>query len=369
MQKLTHDDLRNIAHGATFLGSGGGGTLSSALDMIEANFPVSDSVEMVTVEEAAEDDVGLTVVCSFIGSQTEGKAVTNVDAVHHALEEFGEVLKSTTDKPIRRVVPLELGVQSSVIPTLLVAHQDGYSVVDADGAGRAVMMLPLTSYAAAGLSAAPAVVASGTTTQVVVEEKDTLLFNQIADGICTAGVYGGVAGVALWAMDGPTLLRAVKARGTLDLSRQIGQALQPGKNPVDDVLGVLDKSGLWAKVIFEGKMQPVISLKTDYNFASINNPRTNVNALVLTSGESTVVYSDDRTRPIALGPDSICWLTPDGRTFSNTELPPPGTDVILVGIGARDFLCTDKMLFGFHYFQKRVGYGGGYAPIQELHDT
>src|SRR5262249_12595967 len=72
------------------------------------------------------------------------------------LEAFREMAEKENLGRIGRLVPIELGIQSCVLPVCLMAHMlntsgDGWNlkVLDADGAGRAVPMLSATTFATA----------------------------------------------------------------------------------------------------------------------------------------------------------------------------------------------------------------------------
>ena len=192
-----------------------------------------------------------------------------------------------------------------------------------------------------------------------------LIFNEMVDGLTLAHAFG-VAGVCVWPMDGEQLQRGVPITGTLDLAEQVGQALRTQAAPVDTVLKILTDQGLWARVIFRGKVDTVTSTARDYSTVTVAGD-SGIKATVMTAGESVIAWQSDRDQPIGMGPDSLCWMTPDGQAFSNTQIPATGTDVVLIGIGARQpLLESAEIMKYFHYFQKKVGYTGDYVPIQKL---
>lgn len=375
MTKLDTQQIKDIANGAAFLGSGGGGTLSSALTMVEESFPTGASVDLLTVDEAASDTVGLTAAASYMGSQTRGKDVTNVNAVGFAIRRLSAIMEERAGKPIKRLVPVELGVQSSVVPCLLAAQKLGLSVVDGDGAGRAVMGAMITTYAAAGLDPNPGVAANSAGSCAIIEPSPddvdegyrdpALIFNEMVDGLTLSHAFG-VAGVCVWPMDGDQLKQGVPIIGTIDLASRVGQAMRIETAPVDAVLKILKDHGLWARVIYSGKVESVTSSARDYSTVTVAG-EDGVKATVKTAGESVIASVSDRDQPIGMGPDSLCWMTPDGQAFSNTEIPATGTEVVLIGIGARRPLLESKRIMDyFHYFQKKVGYDGDYVEIQKL---
>jgi DUF917 family protein len=350
----------DIANGAAFLSCGGGGTLSSSLQMVKQHFPETATVQMASVDEVAADRTSLTAACTFIGSPTAGKDVTNPKAVSNALKRFAALTEQRTGKTIKWVIPLELGVQSSVVPSLMVAHKNGLGVVDADGASRPIMGLQYTTFSTGGLSPNPGILANGGTDSLVIETNDPGDFTDVAFGVCNAPSFG-VAGLALWAMDGPTLKRVVRSVGTLGLSLEVGRAMR-GADPVKAVLALF--APRWAGVLLEGKIVSVESKVEDYSTITVQMAG-GITATIMTYGSSALVYRSDRSLPVAMSPDSICWITRTGDTLSNTELP-IGADAVLVGIASEPFLREGTMLAGFDYYRVKLGYGGSYVPIEDL---
>ena len=262
---LMKDDLRDVAYGATFLGAGGGGTLSSTLNMIERHFPLDELVRLVTVEEASQED-GLTAVCGMIGSQTVGHDLENPLAAGYAVDRFRRLMQETGRGEVKRLIPMELGVQSAAVPNFILALSRGMSVVDGDGAGRAVPTSMNTTYAGYGPSPCPAVGATDTGVTVITEAGGVNMYSEVMRGMAMRQDIG-IVGVSLWPMDGPTLLRAVPARGGLSTAREIGRALRNDgvKDKVGTVLRILTDKGHWAKELFRGRLDDVLTPVMDYS--------------------------------------------------------------------------------------------------------
>ena len=72
MRTINKKQLMDIAHGACFLGSGGGGPLELIDLFIQHMLPDDMNVQIVSVDEAAEDEDALTAVVSFIGAPARG---------------------------------------------------------------------------------------------------------------------------------------------------------------------------------------------------------------------------------------------------------------------------------------------------------
>lgn len=372
---LMKQDLRDIAQGAAFLGAGGGGTLSTTLDMIEKHFPDDELVRLVTVEEAMEED-GLTAVCGMIGSQTVGHDLSNPLAAGYAVDRFRRLMREMGRGEVTRLVPMELGVQSAVIANLILANARGMSVVDGDGAGRAVPTSMNTTYAGYGPSPYPAVGASDTGVTVISEAGSVNMYSEVMRGMAMRRDIG-IVGVSLWPMDGPTLSTAVPVRGGLSTAREVGVTLRRADDPVEAVLGLLHEKGRWAKVLVRGTLRGVTSHEMDYSTIEVAGA-DGATYSVKTAGESVIAYRGSDV--IGMGPDSLCWMTPDGKTCSNTEVGSfKGEEVVLIGIAAHAALRESVFIMSyFKYFLNKVEHPEApaavarfddYVPIETLHEA
>lgn len=370
MQRLGKDDLIAIAHGATFLGSGGGGTLSSTLEMIHRWFPEDRKVRLLDVGEAAADKASLTAVVTFIGSPAANRDLTDLSPAIQATELMDRCLRRRQGKPLGRTMAVELGVQSSAVVHLMVASALGLDAVDGDGVGRAVPRLAATVFAGAELATGPAVLASGGPGHLLVEDATPNMVQEIATAVLARPPFGGVAGLALWPMGDDALQRALPpdggTRGTISLAAQIGRILmQRPPNTVTRVVSCLRRHGLRAEVVFRGELREVHT-KTSADHLALDlvdvHGGDDDTATIYASSENMVFWQGDRPQVVA--PDSICCLTAEGRPFSNTELPPVGTELAVLAVEARPVLRRYPALVEvFHHMTRDVGYPGRYAEF------
>lgn len=370
---LMKQDLRDIAHGATFLGAGGGGTLSTTLVMIDKHFPDDELVRLVTVDEAAAEG-GLTAVCGMIGSQTVGHDLSIPLAAGYAVDRFRRLMLEMGRGEVVRLVPMELGVQSAVIANLILANTRGMSVVDGDGAGRAVPTSMNTTYAGYGPSPYPAVGATDTGVTVISEAGNVNMYSEVMRGMAMRADIG-IVGVSLWPMDGPSLRTAVPVRGGISTAREIGAALRTAEAKVEAVLEILHGKGRWAHELCRGTLRGVTSQAMDYSTVEVEGADGAIYR-VLTAGESVSAYRESEV--IGMGPDSLCWMTPDGQTCSNTEVENfKGKEIVLIGIAAHPALRDSVFIMSyFKYFLNKaihpekpsaVAPFDDYIPIEDLH--
>ncbi len=366
---LAQADLHDIAWGTTFLGAGGGGTLSSTEIMIKDHFPASEVVRLVDVEQASTEG-GLTTVCGMIASQAKAAPATDPRPAGVAVDRYRQLLQQTGAGEARRLIPLELGVQSAAIPCLILALQRGMSVIDGDGGGgRAVHTCMNTTFAGYGPSPNPAIGGMGNGNTMISETGNTYMMSEMMLGMSQRDDIV-IVGVSLWAMDGPALIRGVPQTGGMSLARNIGSVLKCDgtRDKIERTIELVNHNRGWARELFRGR----IYSKSDY-LVEVQEADGTLCAVKKT-GSNVAAFRADRV--IAIGPDSICWITPDGLPCSNTKLPEEGEEVIVIGSKANDAVRqSDYIMFYYQYFMDKVNAAthddcypavNHYTPIEEL---
>lgn len=375
MRKLNQDQILNICYGATFLGSGGGGSFKTSRNLVSklrtkkelmgvlehrkslSNKSVrnSFSVTVKKVEEVNDND-GLTAMVAFIGSPKAASTLEGIDSEIAAFDKLNEQLPS--GQHIGHVIPVEVGGLNSIIP-ILVAAEKGIPIIDADGAGRAVPSLTMTTFAAAEVSPNPAVLAKSSDFCV------SAFFNTATDVEAFARpvleVFGEEAGLAMWVMDKVTLARAVPIRNTLTLAEDVGAILtsssgQPPEAVINALLTKLTEFGLTADIVFSGIVQtPETKTQGGFDFSTVTlRDKNNDTVWVYVQNENMIVWNPQTTVSMITAPDSICYLYVDGEgnvlPFSNADIEPMGIvgrQAYLIGITARSELQTGTIFESF----------------------
>jgi DUF917 family protein len=325
------------------------------------------------VDDISDND--LTVACGFLAAQAVQEHSTNFEDLGLMLVEFQKIAKAEGMGRIARLVPIELGVQSCIVPICLTAKAlnnrgDGWdlSVLDADGAGRAVPMISATTFAAASAAAAAAASDAGASDGKKVELFPAIFGGQIPEdkerGVDAARVWmrfqgndptayhlhtsatgalvgfvDGAAALVCWPMKSKGEVEKAlpsDVRGTMSLSLGLGSKFT-GKtaNPVQDGMKFLESEGRKTFHIFKGTIE---SDPKDQSRLKLTNGKDSL--LVLSTGENMVAISEGKVK--AMAPDSICYVTENGTAFSSVEvediLKKEGTSVIVhvVGIPARE---------------------------------
>ena len=86
----------------------------------------------------------------------------------------------------------------------------------------------------------------------------------------------------------------------------------------------------------------------------------------MTAGENLVAHGSSGAL-LGMSPDLLCWLTPAGTAFSNTEIKELlNTEVVLVGVSARTPLRDPRIISLFGYFLNQAQVEDKYVPIEQL---
>ncbi len=363
MKELSRDQLTDLAWGACLLSGGGGGPLATAEEQIE-NLPADFKVRLVSVKEAAASGK-LTAVVGYYGedaSKIGGQPTPAVDAFRH--------LSADYDGKIGHTIPFETGAVSSIVPCL-VAGLSGAAVVDADGAGRSIGTLAMTTFARVKPSAAPgqvdaeAVWGNDASSRKEFVAASAGAYDQDMDSLLRSPSVPGLAGAATWPMDGPTLKRAAPIRGTLSLAVKLGALLRRGKKPVDRVVAKLNRGRRRKRAfkLFTGIVEEAPSeLQGVYRFV-FRRRRRRVRVQM-----GTIGWINDDALPLAVWPDAISYVTASGRPFTNlVDFPTiAGQRATVLGIRAHKALLRPSPYQELRQWVLRTGYSGAYVPVNKL---
>jgi uncharacterized protein len=234
MKVLKKDDLYDIAIGATFLGSGGGGDPEYDLLLAEQFFEDFGPVQLIEKEELKDD--ALVVPLSFMGaplvSSEKLPSGEEFDPICAAIEkEYGK-------KP-SCLVPAEIGGSNALVP-LWIAARAGLPILDADTIGRAFPKLEMCALNLQGAQCSPCFLADSQKRSAIVRApfaQDIELFSR---AICEK--MGSSALAALY------ILQGKEAKEKL-LFGSISQALALGRKIQDQTLEL--------KIIGEGTISDI----------------------------------------------------------------------------------------------------------------
>ena len=364
MKTLTLTDLEDLFNGATILGSGGGGPQFVARQIIDdikkqvgtapnTGIQLDDPKDMVDGAEMA--------VAAGVGSPDDA-GTFDISIPVRAFERIGML----TGKTLTHVLSVELGAGNSFVP-LWVAFKDGLPFVDAAGADRAIPSLTQCTYASHDVSVTPMVMGNKTElTVTVTDEPKADKAEKVMRQILSTPNFGQDAGIAFWQMNGKTMKKAV-VPNAVTRAIGLGAALREGKD--DPVKAVLDHLG--GLLLFEGKLIGVHET-TGGGFdlgRIVFKAESGEELTIYNQNENLIAWKSERDRPVAMGPDLICYLTKDGATFSNAELDSAkGKDVAIIGFPASAAMRSKAIVSAFLNNLRQIGYGGPYVEIEKLAD-
>ncbi|MDH5815460.1 MAG: DUF917 domain-containing protein [Candidatus Nezhaarchaeota archaeon] len=253
MKTLSIDDLKDIVVGATFLGSGGGGSPENGLKLVEEIAKVTKEVKLVSPDEVPDNEY-----VAMIAGMGAPKALKEKGFGPEALHAFCglEKLYSMIGVRFKYIMPGETGGFNSITPIYVAAIRN-LVVVDADGTGgRAVPELGTTLYNLYGLPVSPFVVADKVGNIVVgwlANPLDGHTAEEIARHVTVA--FGMLSGLGTWVVIGwqvKNFLEPLVLTKSLDVGRALREAKEKGRDPVKAVLDVVKGYEL-----FRGKVEKV----------------------------------------------------------------------------------------------------------------
>ncbi len=348
MRKLVKENVENIIHGATLLGAGGGGSAAPALKALDELFNKTEFIEMVAPDEIP--DSAKVIVSAGMGSPVvlleKGWNAEQVYAFDRAEKLLGE---------IEYVSAVETGGFNS-FTAIQTAGLRNRKLVDGDGAGRAIPELEQTTFYIYGVESSPLILADSKGNSAILYPKDAYMGESMGRAITT--VFGMAAGIAVYPMTGKKLKEAIVPE-TMTLNEKVGKVLREArsteKDLVEPVLKALDGYLLGKGVV----KKKTVEVRESFDFG-----RVFVDDLVVDyKNENMIAWKGNK--PIAMVPDSICWLSLDGTPLTNADIK-EGMEVAVIGKKAHPKFRTNEVFLTFKHILEMLGYKGGFIPIEEL---
>ena len=369
----TVQDCKDLLEGALWLGTGGGGSLSEGLSLLEDALAEDLCLEWTDANRIPDDVWTATVGLHGSIAPPSAEMLAEIDRlgltpcpgewyISRAVKELGAYL----GREFGCLVPGEIGPGSVAIP-LVAGARLGIPVVDGDYIGRAVPEELQATYCLYGKQADMlAGVDVWGNVCIVKEAANTHALERIAKMLAVAA-YGdvAVATTPLLAAE----MKEIVVRGTLSRCLKIGRALRSardaGQDPVD---AALETVAGWR--LFDGT---VTRLETDdrdgYLFGT-----TYIQGTGESAGQRLEVWFKNENQiswlngnPWVCSPDLISLVhRGSGRGIYNAELK-EGDAVAAVGMKGVEGFRTEKglELAGPGHF----GFDIEYVPIEDLMDT
>ena len=360
MPTLSEQDLQDILDGACILGAGGGGPYPLGQQLL-AGIVKKGSVELVGAHDVPGD--ARLAVAAGVGSPDAAASGFPFDAATHAWD----ALATALGQPFTHVLPGEVGAANSLLP-MTVAVSKGIPIVDGAGAARAIPELPMCTYASHDLPLGTIVLANAGEQVSFQAPGGAAVADTTMRGIVSSGAFTEDAGVAMWAMSGEAMASAVIA-GTTERARALGATLREA--PAGEKVAAVTKA-LGGRVIFRGSITSAEEQTAGgFDLGKVTLSGTDGTTLrIANQNENLIAWSSAHPHPLALAPDLICYLTEDGRPFSNADLDIPGHGPVAVIAAPVDpAMRAPALVATFLPALERAGYGGPYVHVQKLWES
>ncbi|MGO0063546.1 DUF917 domain-containing protein [Brevibacillus fluminis] len=261
MRTITLQELEDMLHGACIYGTGGGGSLTEALEVVRNMYAQGKKVELVSLDEVGDD--WMVASPYYVGSVSP-RAEEIVKRFAHLPVMPEEVptlayraLEKYLGKPIQAVMATELGGNTAC--AMETAASIGIPLVDADPAGRAVPDLAHTTFNVFGVSIAPFALSNRYgDTMIVTNVVDHSHAEMIARGFAIQ--CGNLAGVCDHPVDGKRLKQSV-IKGTLTQAERVGRAMrlanEEGRDPIEAIVAAGGGQLLMKGIVREADWQDV----------------------------------------------------------------------------------------------------------------
>lgn len=247
----TIQDVQDMARGAVLLGTGGGGDPYVGELFVREQIRRGRMPQVISADTLADDAFVLSIAGigapTVIVEQLVSEA-TLLKLLARAQEFYG--------RRVDAIISVEMGGANSIFPLALSAIS-GVPVVDADGVGRAVPQMEMTTFSIYGVKATPALLIDDVGNVVTIETVNDRRAEDFCRSMTT--VMGSLCNSAIYPMTGRQV-RECAVLGSLGLSLGIGRAIRTGRDQVegDPFATLLDylnrQPGRTARILFDGKV-------------------------------------------------------------------------------------------------------------------
>ncbi|MDA1099229.1 MAG: DUF917 domain-containing protein [Proteobacteria bacterium] len=367
MIRITLDDLDDIALGATFLGTGGGGDPYIATLMTRRAIAANGPVTMLSLDELADD--ALVMSCGNLGAPTVAiEKIMGADQPPNAVL----ALEKHLGRPADALMAFEAGGSNSMMP-IYIAAMLGRTMVDADGMGRAFPELQMVTFSVYGAPSAPMALASEHGDTTILDIGDDARAEYIARGIAIR--MGARSAMAAYPMDGKTA-RRVAIPGTTSLCQAIGADLAQSRAQNRDPFAALIKmlAGTHyghARVLYTGKVTDLVrETRQGYAVGQVtiaaqtgDRQRTDGPPLEI-QFQNEFLAARQGSALRAIVPDLICILDSEMAQPITTERLRYGQRVTVMAVSAPPIMRTDKALAVFG--PSAFGLPEAFVPVEAL---
>lgn len=344
-------DIENLATGASFLGTGGGGDPYIGKLMLKRELLEKGKIEVIRKPRFISKKIFV------LGSAMMGAPIVMIEKIPNSSEakKALETYANFTGNRVDYITPLEIGGVNSTIP-LITSAKTGIPIIDGDGMGRAFPELQMTTFYFYGVQPSPVVIYDERGNISIVEGIDGYWTEKISRIITVR--YGGSAYIALYGMDLQKYMES-SILDTLTLALEIGELLNQRR--LDDIL-----QKLRGVIIFKGKVIDVYrkvekGFSKGYVIIEGIEDYTNSTLRIDFQNEFLVAKKDDNV--LVTVPDLIVVLDIFNLRPITTDRIKYGQKLLVIGVPSSEKLRSREALR--HVGPKAFGYNVDFIPIEK----
>ena len=361
---LNKQDIVEVLWGATFLGAGGGGSLSFGIDMLDKVEEGGADVrlELISLDEMDEQDyavmvAGLGSPVNFLSGSFGPDAVYAFRAFQKAFAAEG--------KQVKYIYSGEMGGLNTFVPMLVSILSDKnldkkIKFVDADGNGRAVPELNTSLNSVRGFPPYPIGLGNGIGDMIIAYPVDDKSAEVIARQLCMA--YDMKIGFSTWGMSREEL-RANAHVGCVSYAQSVGKAILAAKEGGTDVIGELQKV-MTIRELCTGTIEDIeIKAEGGFDYGVTTVKADDDKVYYIDVKNENLIVRDEAYEAVITVPESICILNATDYTPLTNADTEKGMRIFIGLVPAHPYWwAEDKKAYTcWAELLKSVGYSGDYV--------
>ena len=370
----TIQDCRDFLTGLKLLGTGGGGSPTTGLELLSNALAEGLELSWIDAADLPEEIFSCTTFGS--GSISAGRPESEAEITRlgqklglenkfgfRAPEMAVRELAAYTGTKIGALVAVELGASNTPAP-LVTAARMGIPLVDGDYSGRAVPEDMQTTYFLKDIKTYPAVITDWWGDVLILKEASATQMSERMGKMLAIASHGVVffASMLLSAKD----TRETVVPGTLTLSFELGQAVrqarEAGRNPIQAAAQKLEGWELFRGEVTGKDWEDKDGVMVGTTHIQGSGAWAGHNMDVWFLNENHVAWLDGK--PYVFSPDLIILADPvSGEGYTNTEIK-AGDPVAVLGSRVYPAFRSPK---GIEFFGPRYwGFDIDYVPIEDV---
>jgi DUF917 family protein len=353
-------EIEDLVRGAAVLATGGGGSPTEGLKMLEEALRIKGEINFIDVDEVPEN--WIVAVPYQVGTMAPLAKTRKIVKISDPMPSAFKELERILNKKINAVLPGEIGGGNTSVAINIGARM-GLPVIDGDLIGRAAPEIIQASQHIFDVPLYPSVLVSETGNILIIKK-----YADMEDYEAIARFLSILSGRFVAVVDTPLVkedLKKVVIKNTISecikIGRVIREARESNRDPVEAIVKVM--SG-WK--IFEGIVKSY-TWKNEGGFLIGEALLEGVNEWQGHELKSWIknehIIAWRNNKPIVMPPDLMTFLLDNGEAVINDDLK-KGMKIQVVAAKAPEVWRTPKglELFG----PKHFGFDLEYVPVEKL---